>query len=524
MAAMRFSSGVAQHSPLHHVGTLFPVTSEGFSTSYPSRPLGCARDWNCVGDCTARGRQHIVVRVAAWVGTSVGITCLRRHRRTQLLGVVAVRATASSRQHVKLRPRKEKLLAEGRQILFDNTIEETSADITAGDFVEVRDPYDQVLAWGTFNPHSLYRVRVLQVAGERLPPPENLEELLLYRFRLAIATRRSLGLPRHGLDEAYRLVNGEGDQLSGLMIDIYGPVAVVRSSAIWAERHSDVVRAALLKALDVSNGSEDSEKTEAKWPRTVIWQRSKRHLEQDGSSIVHLPELDQLSPDHEDQEVVLREGGLCYHVQPAGGQKSGLYLDQRDNHRAIKELVAMQPKPPRVLDLCCYHGAFSLAALAGGAARVTGVDTSAAALDVAYRNADLNGFGDDRRLVFRQADIGEFLADAATCRDEFDIVILDPPKLAPSREPRAFGRAESKYKAFNRKAIQVVAPGGLLLSCTCSAAMTQSGRFQMLLGSAAASAGRSLTVLRTTQAATDHPVSPTCPESAYLTAVLARIA
>jgi len=522
MAAMSIGS---QHSPLHRFGILLPTLRECVSASSAGQPSGCAGARNCVGDWSACKRQQNVA--TTWVGTSIGIICFQRRKRTQLLGAAAVRATASAWQHVKLRPWKDKLLAEGRQLLFDNSIEEASADIAAGDFVEVRDRHDQVLAWGTFNPHSLYRVRVLQLAGERLPPPADLEQMLLYRFRVAIATRRSLGLPRHGLDEAYRLVNGEGDQLSGLMVDIYGPVAVVRSSAIWAERHSEVVKAALLKAFGDSFDSENTsgaELSEAMRPRSVIWRRSGRHLEQDGASRIRLPEMDQRFLNKEDEEVVVHEGGLRYHVQPAGGQKSGLYLDQRDNHRAIQDLVAKQPTPPRVLDLCCYHGAFSLAALAGGAARVTAVDTSAAALDVAYRNAELNGFGDDGRLHLRQADISDFLADAATCRDEYDIVILDPPKLAPSREQKALARAEAKYRALNQKAVQVVAPGGLLLSCTCSAAMTQSGRFQTVLGAAAASTGRSLTVLRTSQAAPDHPVSPACPEAAYLTAVLARIA
>jgi len=211
---------------------------------------------------------------------------------------------------------------------------------------------------------------------------------------------------------------------------------------------------------------------------------------------------------------------LRFWVRPAGGQKTGLYLDQRENRKMIRSLVALQDKP-RVLDLCCYHGAFALAALAGGASSVTAVDSSMEALEVAARNAALNGF--ESSLQLQHSDVASFMHQAAADQQEYDIIVLDPPKLAPSRRREALAKAERKYMALNEAAIRLVAPGGILLTCTCSAAMTQSGRFMAMVKAAASAAERDLAVLQISQAAPDHPVSPACPEAAYLTALLARV-
>ncbi|CAE8634510.1 unnamed protein product [Polarella glacialis] len=454
-----------------------------------------------------------------------------------------------------------------------------------GDFVEVRSSSGQLLAWGVFNKASLYRVRVLLRADEQLssgrrfdgssandhsnnggkqlgansnsnsnsssnsnsnssrsrsaspkpgspssePRAPRLDEVLLARLRSAAATRRVLGLPQLGQDEAYRLVNGEGDRLSGLAVDVYGSIAVVRSSALWLEMHRGAVETALRQTL-----AEGRQTTDPVF--RLVWRQSAAHLRQDGAvtgaglddgklvlddqSADGLHSAEEVGPE-EEMEVV--ESGLRFLVRPAGGQKTGLYLDQRENRRMLRSLVSLQPSPPRVLDLCCYHGAFALSALAGGAASVTAVDSSEEALKVAEQNARLNGLGLEGTLRTVKADIADFFRDAYDEGQEYDIVVLDPPKLAPSRRPEAFAKAERKYHSLNEAAIRLVAPGGLLLTCTCSAAMSNSGRFVAMAGEAARAAGRDLAVLRVSQAASDHPVSPSCPEAGYLTAVLARV-
>ncbi|CAJ1351502.1 unnamed protein product [Effrenium voratum] len=308
-------------------------------------------------------------------------------------------------------------------------------------------------------------------------------------------------------DEAYRLVNGEGDHISGLIVDVYGTIAVVRTSAFWVEKHRQVVQDALRQVF-----------LEAGEQVRIVWRRS-AHLRQDsppgheGYDEAFEEEVSQ------SEECQVAESGLRFWVRPAGGQKTGLYLDQRENRKAIGSLVSQQVAP-RVLDLCCYHGAFSLAALSGGASSVTAVDSSADALKVAARNAELNELSG---LCLEQSDVASFLQAAVAEKQEYNVVILDPPKLAPSRRAAALAKAERKYLALNQAAMRLVTPGGLLLTCTCSAAMTQSGRFLSMLNNAANAAERDVAVLQVSQAAPDHPISPACPEAAYLTAVLARV-
>ena len=195
-----------------------------------------------------------------------------------------------------------------------------------------------------------------------------------------------------------------------------------------------------------------------------------------------------------------------------------------------------------MLDLFCYTGGFAISAAAQGAKACVGVDSSARAVELARRNAALNGFGSGEEaeeeqqgeqdaVRFVQADVHKYLKGAAEGgggggaarqpTELYDVVVCDPPKFAPSIKDMP--RATRKYRQLNSGAIRALKPGGLLLSCSCSAAMTQSGSFVKVLTEAAANEGRSLTVIRTSGAAADHVINPGCPESSYLTAVLAFV-
>eukprot|EP00929_Paragymnodinium_shiwhaense_P039626 TRINITY_DN20805_c1_g1_i2.p1 TRINITY_DN20805_c1_g1~~TRINITY_DN20805_c1_g1_i2.p1 ORF type:complete len:585 (+),score=106.88 TRINITY_DN20805_c1_g1_i2:31-1785(+) len=421
---------------------------------------------------------------------------------------------------VILKRGKERLIAEGRSMVYDGSVTRLVGDAGPGDLVEVCDSLGQVVAWGTYNPHSLYRVRVLQRASEveRIAGSAgrgfSLRTLLRHRLAIARSTRRALGLPKQDVTNAYRLINADGDGLSGLTVDVYDSVAVIRSAAAWAERHRPVIEDVVRETLtDVAAPEEDL-------GIRVIWRRSDGHLEQDGVVAAQTGDAE----DKWDEELTIVENGLRFQVRPGVGQKTGHYLDQRENRAMVGEVVAAQSRPPKVLDCCCYHGAFSLSALKNGAASVTAVDSSEDALEVARRNAELNGLNTDGRLRLERADVAAFLADAVAAGHSYDIIVLDPPKLAPLRRKDAFARAESKYQSLNAMAMKLVGTGGLLLTCTCSAAMTQSGRFVQMLGAAACAAKRDVTVLRTTHAAADHTVAPACQEAAYLTAVLLRVA
>ena len=191
-------------------------------------------------------------------------------------------------------------------------------------------------------------------------------------------------------------------------------------------------------------------------------------------------------------------------------------MDQRDNRQALRSLVAASGARA-VADLCCYTGGFAINAAAGGAERVVGVDSSAPALALAAANAQLNDVAE--RCEFVRADVEGWMRQQPP--GTFDVVVLDPPKLAPTRA--SLLKAVGKYKRLNRLAMALLRPGGLLLTCSCSGAVAQSGSFPQIVRAAAAEVGRSLAVLRTSGAAADHPLDVAFGEGAYLSCVLACV-
>lgn len=387
-----------------------------------------------------------------------------------------------------------------------------------------------LIGWGVYNPHSMYRVRLLATDEPSLLDHRDVSNLLHHRLQEAADLRRACGLPSDGTT-AYRLVNSEGDRLSGLTVDVFGTTAVAVTSALWLEQRQDEVVAAL-GALPMVD--------------EVVWRRSDGRLQQDGWEPPPKRLRDQDAPPEPQaprpEPIQVKENGLIYLVSPALGQKSGFYCDQRDNRRLLAEACTGK----RVLDLFCYSGGFALAAAKAGAASCVAVDSSSFALELARRNAAINDLDD--QIEFVQADVHKYLkglnpalrdssqSDGPGPRQQpsgegpapvvetgaYDVVICDPPKLAPSFKD--LPRATRKYKQLNANAMRAITPrGGLLLSCTCSAAMTQSGSFLSVLHEAAQQCGRAITVLRVAGAAPCHVINPGAPESEYLTAVLLHV-
>lgn len=190
--------------------------------------------------------------------------------------------------------------------------------------------------------------------------------------------------------------------------------------------------------------------------------------------------------------------------------------DQRDSRLYIRRLA----KGKRVLDLCCYTGGFAVSAAVGGAQHVTGVDSSNSAVQLAAENADLNKISSDC-CSFEARSIEDYMRSAHDAGQKWDLVVLDPPKLAPNR--KSLQRAMGKYQRLNTAAMQLVRPGGLLMTCSCSGAMTQSDEFLPMLQAAAGRAGRKIVVLRYAGASPDHPLNPSYPEGEYLTNVLLNV-
>jgi len=415
---------------------------------------------------------------------------------------------------------KSRLIKGGNPLVFSGAVGKVQGAPGAGDVVDVHDGAGGLIGWGVYNPFSQYRVRILAHAGSSSAAAStaaadlghrDLGTLVAARLRAAALRRRVCGLPSE-TDTAYRLCNSEGDRLSGLTVDVFNHVAVVVSSAFWLEREREAVTAALLGLDGISE---------------VVWRRADARLKMDGWPLEGAAADGTEGDEGDGATQVVLESGLRYEVSPSLGQKSGFFCDQRENRAAVGSLS----RGLRVLDLFCYSGGFGLSAAHHGAAETLGVDSSAAALDLAKRNAELNG--QTERMSFLHGDClkflqtGELLERDATgerriaaggAPRDYDVVICDPPKYAPS--VKDLQRATRKYRQLNGLAMRALKPGGLLVTCTCSAAMTQSGSFLKTLQEAAEAEGRTLTLLSDSGAARDHMLHPAVMESKYLTCLL----
>ncbi len=308
---------------------------------------------------------------------------------------------------------------------------------------------------------------------------------LAARLRAAAALRERLALDA----DAYRLVHAEGDGLPGLVVDRYGAFAVVEPYERAWEPFLETIASVLAGEFGFS----------AVLVRSAARAAAARAVRGQAPA----------------EPIVIREARLRFPVDLQGGQKTGFFLDQRENRRRLAELS----RGARVLNLFSYSGSFAVAALSGGALRVLNVDTSAAALALARRAYEVNGFrvadGD-----FAEGDAFRVARELAAARERYDIVVVDPPAFVKRRAELPGGLRG--YRDINLQALRLVSPGGLLLSCSCSALVGEAAFGQALFG-AALDAGRGVRVLERRGAGADHPVSLFCPESAHLKAWLCAV-
>ena len=361
---------------------------------------------------------------------------------------------------------------------------------------------DELLGYGLYNPRSEIAVRML-FPGADLPDDARWQD----RLEQAVGLRR--GLLR--LDEAcdaYRLVHAEADGLPGLVVDRLGDVLSAEVYTLGMYQRAEAILARLAALCGT---------------RHVLVRPSPQFLSQEGCEP---PEI--ASPDLPEQ-VTVREHGTRFRVRFAGGHKTGFFCDQRENRRRLADFC-----PGRtVLDLCCYTGGFAVQAMRlGQAAEATGVDLDEEPLRLARENAHLNQV----RARFVQADAFTYMREMLALGRQYDVVVLDPPKLVRSRAELEDGTR--KHFDLNRLAMRLVRPGGLMLSCCCSGLLKEPD-FLSLLCSAAYQAGplvspataeaserhapRPMQILARTGAAADHPVASSVPESEYLKAVWMRL-
>ena len=382
---------------------------------------------------------------------------------------------------IRLREGKERSLLRRHPWVFEGSIARGSAD--AGELVRVEAQDGRFLAWGAYSPTSSIRVRAWSFdEAQRIDAA-----FFTQRLQQAVALRSRLGIASDG----QRLVHGEADGLPGLIVDRYGDVLSAQFGSAGADRWRDAIADALLAITGL----------------TRLYERSDASVR----ALEGLPERTGWLRGDGDTALAITEHGWQLGLDVALGHKTGYYLDQRDNRHRFAQLVR-QLGCRTVLNCYSYTGGFSVAALAGGAQQVTSVDSSGPALAQARDNLRRNGF-DDTAHVFADADVNAFLRQGLAEGRSFDAIVLDPPKFAPTAAHAE--RAARAYKDINRLALKLLAPGGLLLTFSCSGGVN-ADLFHKIVAGAGIDAGVNATILQRLEGACDHPTTIEFPEGEYL--------
>jgi 23S rRNA (cytosine1962-C5)-methyltransferase len=382
----------------------------------------------------------------------------------------------------------------GHPWVFRQALERVDEGIGPGDEVLVIDPHGKILGRGLYSPKSAIAVRVFSREGGRAVDGE----LITARIEHAVKLRHASSLPdaTPGRETSgYRLVHGEGDGLPGLIVDVYDDVLAVQFGTLGLRRLEALVVEALVGVLA---------------PKAVIDRTPKTVAQQEGFEATEGPRVL-----HGEAPEVLRfkERGLTFELPLPLGQKTGFYFDQRP----LRERIEALSRGARVLDAYSYVGAIGMAAARGGAREVWSIDRSEPAVLVAQHCAGLNGVGEVMR--FDVGDAASALRSAAD-RGGYDVVVCDPPKLAPSRRSRQ--NAAGGYRKLAAAAAAATSVGGVLAFCSCSASIDM-GALARLLALGARDAGRRAVIFDRCFQGPDHPVVAAFPEGLYLKVLLARV-
>ncbi len=386
---------------------------------------------------------------------------------------------------IRLRAGRERSLQRRHPWVFEGSVASGKAD--PGETVRVEDADGRFLAWGAYSGSSMIRVRAWSfMETERID-----RSFFERRIQAAVALRARLPINSTGL----RLVHGEADGLPGLIVDRYGDTLCAQFGSAGVERWKQALVDALLQATGLGRlyeRSDASVRSLEGLPARTGWLR--------------LP-----AGDPGATEVTITEHDWRLTLDVAEGHKTGFYLDQRDNRAHFARWVR-QLSLQRVLNCYCYTGGFTVAALAGGAAHVTSVDSSGPAIARVQAHVVLNGF-DAARSEGLDADVNQFLRDSLKAGRRFDAIVLDPPKFAPTAAHAE--RAARAYKDINRLAFMLLEPGGLLLTFSCSGGIGAE-LFHKIVAGAAIDAGVDGAILQRLEGACDHPTTMLFPEGEYL--------
>ena len=386
---------------------------------------------------------------------------------------------------VKLTRNRPHRATAGHPWIYKSEVENITGDYRPGDIVEVVDAKNKFLGRGYINPASQILIRILtRNASEKID-----REFFVRRISAAVEYRRRVVRDT----DAYRLIFAEADFLPALIVDKFGETLVVQTLALGIDIHKETI-------IDILDGLLNP---------SGIYERNDvgvRELEGLPLKSGFLKGSDPL--------VEINENGMAFLVDLEGGQKTGYFLDQRENRMALMGLA----QGARVLDCFCHTGTFSVYAAHYGAAEVHGIDIAAPALAVAEKNADRNGFGGVCR--FREGNAFDELRALEKAGEKFDLVILDPPAFTKSRQ--ALEGAVRGYKEINLRAMKLLPPGGFLVTCSCSFHMSEDLFLEVILD-AARDAGRQLRLVELRRQAKDHPMLLASAETHYLKCAILQV-
>ena len=384
---------------------------------------------------------------------------------------------------IQLKPKKEESLKRFHPWVFSGAIQKIEGKPAEGDLVEVLDNQRNFLAIGHYQIGSI-AVRV--VSFDKLDVDDSFWSR---KMQLAYAMRVSLGLVDPEKNNTYRLVHGEGDSLPGLIVDVYDETAVMQAHSVGMHETREILAKAIVENV----------------PQV-------KHVYY--KSATTLPFNAPITPEdgyligEETPSLSAIENGLEFHVDWLRGQKTGFFVDQREN----RSLLERYSKGKSVLNMFCYTGGFSVYALRGGAELVHSVDSSTKAIALTDKNVELNYPNDPRHKSFDE-DAFKYLNNLHTFEQKYDLIILDPPAFAKHRE--ALRNALKGYKRLNAKAFEQIKPGGIVFTFSCSQVVSKE-QFRLAVFSAAAESKRNVRILHQLSQPADHPINIYHPEGEYL--------
>ena len=388
---------------------------------------------------------------------------------------------------IQLRHGKAESLKRFHPWIFSGAIQRMPDNLTEGQIVRVIDHKGEFLAIGHYQIGSI-AIRVLSFVERKID-----NEFWKERLSEAFNMRCSIGLVEREDNNTLRLVHGEGDQLPGLIIDLYGKTAVMQAHSVGMHLYRKEIAAAL---IDVCKGIIENVYYKSE---TTLPFKADLH-EKDGFII----------GGNEDNIAI--EYGLKFHIDWLRGQKTGFFIDQRENRKLLEQYSIGK----NVLNMFCYTGGFSVYALRGGATRVTSVDSSAKAIDLTRANAELNFPGDSRHDAYAE-DAFKFLERAG---DDYELIVLDPPAFA--KHKGALRNALKGYTRLNAIAISKIRKGGIIFTFSCSQAVNKD-QFRLAVFTAAAQAGRHVRILHQLHQPADHPINIYHPEGEYLKGLVLEV-